>query len=39
MLVSTRRSALCLQPPDKQEKASLILLEQAEVLSETWATA
>ena len=26
-------------PPDKQEKATLTVLEQAEVLSETWATA
>ena len=26
-------------PPDKQEKATLTVLEQAEVLSEVWATA
>jgi type I restriction enzyme R subunit len=26
-------------PPDKQEKATLTVLEQAEVLSEAWATA
>jgi type I restriction enzyme R subunit len=26
-------------PPDKQEKATLTVLEQAEVLSETWAAA
>jgi len=25
-------------PPDKQEKATLTVLEQAEVLSEGWAT-
>jgi hypothetical protein len=37
MLVSTRWSALCLQPPDKQEKASVILLEQAKVWAEVWA--
>ena len=26
-------------PPDKQEKATITVLEQAEVLSEGWATA
>jgi type I restriction enzyme R subunit len=36
---NTKRMACYGYPPDKQEKATQTVLEQAEVLSEVWAAA